>query len=368
MVEEMQKAKSPNLSALNKLRLRDYRSSANLIKDIYDYAKDILDTTLGSDYTLPIDIERVAEKLGFTVSEEDLSETKEKYFQSGHDCIPISQTKLRKRFGSKNSDQITGIIHTWNQLSDSSKRVSIAHQLGCIALRNQKKIGMNLNLEAWAGSYPMASTEDILADIFAYALLLPYHLYMEERKIYESYRSSWPLDYSQWISFIKDRAQMPEYCTVIACHRINEVHICTKVVEAKKRLYEKLKGLGIQTEEDIELSLELYRITINNLEELGCSTQLIAQMLFGNAKLPNGDKQNLATDFTEIIEYLNDVNLDKQVEHSTNGYPINLLKDIRNRIKTHMVISEEGIDHITSSIQDEKSLSFKPIESSKIDN
>lgn len=348
MTTELQKANSLIIASVNKERHMNYRNSAKMTKDIYDYAKTILDNVLGENYTLPIDIKKVAEKLGLVISIEDFSEIEKEHFEDGHDCRPISQLKLRKRFIGTKSDEICGMIYLSNNLSDFSARFAIANQLGHFALRQQKKVGLNLKFEACSGLYPLSNSEEMMADIFALALLLPYHLFQKTRTEYESIRVHWPLDYADWISYIRNKAQIPEYYAVLACQELKKISICLKREMAKNKFFENLEQLGISDSEEQKASLKLYEIVIDNLESRGFSPKQIAQTLFEGSVVYSDEKKENAITETDIVEFVHDYYVTNNVEEElfNNIYPSQLVKDISNRLRKNFVISETEISKI----------------------
>lgn len=332
---KIRQAESPELSTLNKERHMTYRNYTKMVKDIYDYAKTVLDNVFEQGYTLPIDIITLAEKLGFAISIEDLKKMEKEYFSEGHDCRPIAQLRMRKQQFGKDGDKIRGIILVANYLSGYSIRFSVAQQLGLFALREQGRIGLNVKFEATAGLYPLVNADEMLADIFAYGLMLPYHLFVSARKNYEKDRCHWPLDYADWIEYIRDEAAIPEYHAVLACQELNKLSIYMKNEESEKKLREKLCELMIVNSEEQQASLELYARTINNLESWGYPKKQIAEFLF--------------EDNINIIDYLQDYFLINNINDTVirDDYPYILTSQIINILSEKVEISIEGISRIT---------------------
>ena len=337
---ELQQANSPALSALNKERHMIYRQYTKMTKDIYDYAKMILDNIFKEGYSLPIDVKTLAHKLGFAISVEGFSEIERQYIKDGHDCLPISQLKMRKKLCENDSNKLGGTIYISNELNGFSVRFSIAQQLGHFALRDQSRIGMYLDPETIPGLYQLSNADEMLADTFAYALMLPYHLYEEERIKYESIRSNWPLDYADWIDHIRITAQIPEYHAALAFQEIKKINIYLKYKEAETFLYEKLRKLEIFSAEEQQLALELYAIIINNLNSLGYSKRQISTFLF---------EENNKGDAIYIVEYLQDYFISNNIIATTkrDNYPNELIKQIFNRLSAASTLSVDMISKIT---------------------
>lgn len=341
----IQRANNPELSVLNKERELEYRENIELTKAIYDITKAILDSTLGPNYTLPINVKTVAEKLGFVISEEDFTEIEQHIVN--HDCLPIAQLRMRRRLEDTDNPKIRGTIILTNQLNNNSTRFSIAHQLGHFALREQAKIGLSFIQEPCEGLYSLCDTSEMLADLFADALLLPYHLFVEERKKYESIRAHWPLDYGYWILYIRDKAQMPEYHAVLACQEIKKIGIHIRYEAAQKRLNDILCELAIFDAEEQLAALELFAITINNLEAWGYSKKQVADFLFKESN------KNITKEEQEIIDTIIDFMHDFYIRNnlgsipSRTEYPSEVIKQIVNQLRKSLVISINGISKIT---------------------
>lgn len=350
---KLQKAENLELSIINKTKQMDYRNNIKLIKDIYDMAKNVLDDILGENYSLPIDIIKVVEELGFLISYSDISEME---FSERHACHPFSQLEMRKKIFGTKSDKICGTIKVNKNLTSNLKRLSIAHQLGIFALRNRKKIKSHTKFESYSGLYAPSNTEEMLADTFAHALLLPYHLYEKARIKFEMYRTNWPLTYEMWLFFICDEAQIPQYHAVLADQELRKLNIYLNYETAQRNLHEKLESLAILKPEEQNACLELYAIVIDNLETWGFSQSQIAETLF-HKKV---GRMILGSDITEvpnldIIDFIHDFYLQHNISTMTphKEYPSALVKDIATSLKNELNIDETGISKILGiSVED----------------
>lgn len=351
----LRQATAADLIASNKEAHASYREYSKMVNDIYDWAKAILDDVFsGQRYSLPIDVRKVANKLGFTISVEDFSEVEKRYFKDGHKSLPIAQIKMRQKLFGKDSDKICGTIYLANYLSENSIRFSIAHELGHFALREHNPIGSSLVLEACPGLYPMVGSEELLADLFAYALLLPYHLFVEEREEYERDRTHWPLDYTEWIEYIRDKAQMPEYYAVLACQELKKCSINANLEAAEKSLKERLSILGISTDDQQKAARELYARTIKNLESWGFSREQVADILFGENEEENEGNQEL-TIRNNIITIMDDSYIKPGMNtfSSEKEYPSELKEHIITRLYEVADLSPNGISEATMIPLDE---------------
>ncbi len=365
-ISKILQANNPELSQMNKKTSLDYRNYyIALSKSIYDCAKALLDSVLGPEYSLPIDIKKVAEKLGLTLSSDNYHiDIEINHFKDGYDCLPLAQLFLRKKiFGTKNGD-LCGTIHLPDYISDKSVRFAIAHSIGRIAFREQKRIDSTFKFKAYEDLYPLVSTDEMTAEVFAYALLLPYHLFIKERKRYESYRSSWPLDYSRWIAYITDTAQMPEYYSVLACQEIKKIDIYVRYETAKKELKERLKCYSSDDENAQNAALVLYAKTVNSLESRGYPQADIMTILFNESTLIDANSKTSQID-NSVIEFLRDFYITNNISTITseNAYPPELEREIILRLK-NAGISANEISAITGIPKDSitaKTITITPI-------
>lgn len=216
-----------------------YRDSLQIVKIIYDRAYDFLYKKLkedGEEIRLPIDIRRVAEKCNFAISSEDLSD-----LEISDRFSPVAQLQMREKLSE--NQEIAGTILLANYLSETSARFSIAHELGHYVLREYSPIGLSYMMEACPGLYPLADTDELLADLFAYSLLLPYPSFLKLKEEYEKKDSRWPIDFSDWIAFLQERTQMPEYHVVLAYQGIKQYHLAQKLECVQQKTPPYLKKL-----------------------------------------------------------------------------------------------------------------------------
>lgn len=341
------------LSILNKEMHMNYRNYSKMIKSIYDYAKRILDDVLGQDYTLPINIKEVANKLGFVVSVEDFESIRTTCFENGYDCAPIAQLTMREKQFGRDNDKICGTIHIADYLSEKSTRFYIAQQLGHFILREQSRVGSYIKIDADAGLYPLSNTNEMLTSVFGYALLLPYHLFEKTRIDYERYRTHWPLDYSHFVSFLSDKALMPEYYVVLATQELNRVDISLKNKKAEDKLYKKMQDLLILDVDKQQVFLKFYALIVNNLELWGFPQKQIANLLF-EENVEDSETNNIKSINENIIEYLHDfyIQNDINAELLRNDCPQELIMQVVKCLYEKFDLSSYAISKIIGSPSD----------------
>lgn len=223
----------------NKKAAAWYRDSLQIVKLIYDRAFDFLQKVLDEpegEICLPVDIRKVAERCNFTVSFEALPN-----MEGSNRISSVAQLQMRRKLVG--NQEISGTIRLANYLSETSARFSIAHELGHYVLREHSPIGLNYMLAACPGLYPLAGTDELLADLFAYGLLLPYPAFFKLKEEYEKDDSRWPIDFSDWISYLQEQTQMPEYHVVLAYQGIKQYSLAKKLEYAQEKAPLYLKKL-----------------------------------------------------------------------------------------------------------------------------
>ena len=315
-INELRLSKANKLIESNKAIKAEYRQEGELSKFIYDLTWAVLQQTLGPENIfLPIDVRQVANALGFSVSSDDFSDVELDYILRDNDCLPIAQLKMRQKLFGKERESICGTIRVAEYLSENSTRFSIAHELGHFVLRHQNPIGSSVVLEACPGLYPLVDTEEMLADMFAQALLLPYELFLKEREEYEKDRTHWPLDYSRWVSYIRDKAQIPEYHAVIACQEIKKRSIIGHMEAAEESFKNWVLSItnSDSMPEKIYLAIKtIYANTVFNLEGWGFSSDQVADILFRDWTAFKGTEDSRLK--RDIVFILHDYRIRTEIE------------------------------------------------------
>lgn len=244
-----------------------YRDSLQIIKIIYDRAFDFLHETIaGPDggISLPVNIQEVADKCGFTISFEELPN-----LAQSNRISAVAQLQMRRKLVG--DGEITGTIRLASDLSETSARFSIAHELGHYVLREHSPIGLNYMLAACPGLYPLVDTDELLADLFAYGLLLPYPSFLKLKEEYEQDNSRWPIDFSDWIAYLQERTQMPQYHVVLAYQGIKQYSLAKKLEYAEEKT-----------------PLYLKKLIARLFEERLTKDQIIEALKFGRQKPEEG--------------------------------------------------------------------------------
>lgn len=207
-----------------------FRYSHDYLLAVYRMAESFLDEKLGKDYTLPVDVRTLAERCNFTTESKDFKALRQA--SGDHTFAPVAQLEMRSISNEDGIGKIAGTISVAENLGESSIRFSIAHELSHYVLRKYNPIGLSYLHEACPGMYALCDSDELLSDAFAYAILLPYKKFIELREAYEADNSRWPINYSDWISYLRDNIQIPEYHVVLAYQNIKQYTIALRLQQS----------------------------------------------------------------------------------------------------------------------------------------
>lgn len=156
--------------------------------------------------TLPIDIRKVAEKLGMHIEEVNINDfSNENVRRSNH---KIAQLSVQKNLIS-GEKEVT--IYADKYIPISSKRYAIANEIAQYILHiDDKKIYENYFV------MPMCPVkiDELITDIFSIFLLIPTRNFLNEFYVYVKYRSDEqkiPISTEEWIKYLAERAGVSEY-------------------------------------------------------------------------------------------------------------------------------------------------------------
>jgi hypothetical protein len=206
-----------------------FSNSQLLTEIIYGRAEKILSSALGSDKKFPIPVRKVAQHCGFEIVEVDFQAMTDEFtwteLQKNLGKSAIARMQMREKLFDDEAGTVAGTIYVQKDLDENSKRFAIAHELGHFVLRTVNPIGLLYIEEACPGLYDFVQEREFLANTFAYALLLPYHLTYDEKKAYQRKSINLPIDYSSWIIHLRDLSQLPEYHVVLAYEKVKLLHM-----------------------------------------------------------------------------------------------------------------------------------------------
>ena len=171
------------------------------------YAEKLLEHCYGDEpITLPIDIRKVAKKLGMNIEEVNINDfSNENVRRSNH---KIAQLSVQKNLVS-GEKEVT--IYADKYIPISSKRYAIANEVVQYILHiNDKKIYENYFV------MPMCpvKADELITDIFSIFLLIPMRSFLNEFYEYVGYRSAEqkiPISTEEWIKYLAERAGVSEY-------------------------------------------------------------------------------------------------------------------------------------------------------------
>lgn len=204
-------------------------------------AEKLIELLLGKNSNLPIDVEKMAEKMGIKIEEEDLS-----IFASKSSVNKkIGQIIIREDFFSETT---FSTIYVDRSASPLVKRYAIAHELVHFIMHFDKK-----NYYEDYCIMPMCPTgiEEIVADIFACFILIPvrsffkeFYAYVQQRTIEENV----PIATEYWIKYLAERSVLPEYYVAYTYQQLR--YVAYWIYQAWRNDDKNLDGSDKMTEDE----------------------------------------------------------------------------------------------------------------------
>ena len=224
--------KNPNphhLIATNQEIRRLFDAQRSLTQAISNQAQQLLNAFFTEQHSapaFPIPVREIAKRCNFLLYESELANQNHmEVDDQGGGFVTTSKIQMRERqtrtpSGERTEKEIAGSIIIDKNLGENVKRFAIAHELGNYVLRTVNPIGPLHHGAPYPGPFAYTSGQDLLADEFAYALLVPYSLTKELKKRFEQENQYNPLSYAQWIETLADKAQVPQHCAILAYERV----------------------------------------------------------------------------------------------------------------------------------------------------
>ena len=184
-----------------------------------------------NEIKLPIPIEKIAQQYNLNIiyidfldeyNDTKLVEQQIIYGIRDFRYTAISKLQIRRQIVN-NPNHFSGTIYIQKDLDENSKRFATAYEVSRFIIHNKTNIWLPYELTPYLGIYDFMSQNDLLAEKFARALLLPYEIICVEKNKYQGCGGNLPIDYSDWIIHLRDLAQIPEYQVVLAYNEIREI-------------------------------------------------------------------------------------------------------------------------------------------------
>lgn len=195
-------------------------------------AMDIIKSCLSeNEIELPIPIEKIAQQYNINIiyidfleepNNANLIEQQIVYGSRDFRYTAISKLQIRRQIVN-NPNHFSGTIYVQRDLDENSKRFAIAYEVSRFVMYDKTSIWFPYELTPYLGIYDFMSQDDLLAEKFARALLLPYEIICTEKNKYQGFSGNLPIDYSDWVVYLRDLAQIPEYQVVLAYNEIREI-------------------------------------------------------------------------------------------------------------------------------------------------
>lgn len=201
---------------------------------------------------LPVDIVKLAEKMGIQIEEEDLSEFSRSLGMNKR----IGEIDMREDIFSKKR---ICTIYVDENAAPSSKRYAIAHELVHYIMHYEK--------ESFYNGYfimPMcpARMEEIIADIFAIFLLVPVRSFFKEFSEYVRMRTEnekVPVTTEAWMQYLSERAVLSEYYVAYGYQQFRYVaYLIYQAWYDKDPLFNNMPKMKEEVREQIKLETKDY--------------------------------------------------------------------------------------------------------------
>lgn len=229
--DELKSTNPRCLIAVNQEMQKLFDAQLSLIQAISHQAQQLLDAFFAEQHSppaFPIPIREIAARCNFLLYETEMANQNHmEVDDQGGGYVTTSKIQMRERqcrmaHNGLLGKEIAGSITIDKNLGENAKRFAIAHELGNYVLRTVSPVGPLYVGAPYPGPFAYTSGQDILADDFAYALLVPYSLVESLKRDYECKNRSNPLSYMQWIKTLADKAQVSEHCAILAYNAIRE--------------------------------------------------------------------------------------------------------------------------------------------------
>ena len=227
--DELQMTNPKRIIQKNNDLIEEFGKSFLIVARIFDCAQEFLSDyflKVETEFKFPIPVKEIAQKCDFLIYEEELANVDKMEMDNNGGRTTIARMQMRERRMSLDSDQgkIAGTITIDKNLSEYAKRFAVAHELGHYVLRTRNPIGPLFMEDSCPGPFAYAPDKEFLANEFAYALLLPYELVSKKKKEYEDQNQYNPVNYIDWITALKDAAQMPEHYAILGYEEYKKYH------------------------------------------------------------------------------------------------------------------------------------------------
>lgn len=184
-------------------------------------AMKVLKNTWGEEYCLPIDVEKIYDKIGIEIKHVNLNE----FMEGGDDQKVnriIGKISIRPDYIS-DSQRIKTTVYVDEEATPASVNYALAHEL-CHLILNYKK-------ERYTDDYcimPMLPkvADELVADAFAVFLLIPFDLFLDEFNSYVSsskIKGLVPIGTKEWLTYLSSVALVPNYYVTCAYEQIRQV-------------------------------------------------------------------------------------------------------------------------------------------------
>ena len=159
-----------------------------VIMRLSEITYELLQKTYGEEVIeLPIRVDDVAKELGITIYSKNLN--------------LANSRKYNQRIGELNGNN----IYIEETADWDVKRFAIAHEIG------HRLIDRDMGPAQYSLPLLASNSDELLADVYALFLLVPFDLYLDEFKHYIDNIETLPININHWLKRLSAKAEVPYY-------------------------------------------------------------------------------------------------------------------------------------------------------------
>lgn len=195
-------------------------------------AQELLDKYLGEDYSFPIDLGKLVEKIGIDV-----------IYQPLNSLVDENNPHIHRVVGRnlKRKNILTGELVSSILIDDESNRAeqryALAHELAHFLMHHGEPV---YNSEYYVMPMLFKNMEEMIADCFAAFLLIPIPLFVKEFVAYIGDEQPVPVQTSEWLKYLSVLAEVDYENVAIGYQTIR--YVCGYAYEIKENPDKKPNG------------------------------------------------------------------------------------------------------------------------------
>lgn len=165
-------------------------------------AGEVLETFLGKEYAIPIDVEKISNSIGIEMIKQPLE----------NGCL----SKMMQKRKITNSEKVSVLFVEEDEIFEK-QRMAIAYQIAIYILRYKEE---KYDKEYTGPVLYYKDEEEEIAEIFARALILPLQIVQEEFEFMLKTKKNKKIDNEKWYKYLGIKAMIPYEEAVLGWQQI----------------------------------------------------------------------------------------------------------------------------------------------------